>query len=521
MILINSAAYVNAEFRNEFGLIPPCFLPVGNKKLLVYQVNALRQQFSKDAKIIVSLPQGYALNINEAAILDELNVEPIFVQENISLGMALLYVLNTVGYDGNTLRLLHGDTLLGSFPQETDCIALAKPEDDYLWQFNNQYNAVWCGYFAFSQPKAFIRALAISQGNFIEAVESYAEEINVTYSDVSEWHDFGHINTYFHSRSTITTQRAFNSLKIQNGVVWKSGTPARKIEAEGNWFAQLPVQLKRFTPQLIQASKTEQGTPFYETEYLPILPLNEIFVHGRNPVSFWDKVIGLISFYMNESRKYFPKENNELLSQIHEDSKALYSDKTFERLETYAKQNAIDLDRPTRYNGLDLPSLRQIAEECVGRTLELPDVPAIVHGDLCFSNIMYDSRSNGIKVIDPRGLNIQQELTIYGNQSYDLAKLCHSFIGLYDFIIADAFKLEKNEKVGVKLTFNLEERLKEVQKIFMEKSLLPEISNKDIIAPTILLFLSMIPLHFDKPHRQEAMLANALRLYSLYLLKRE
>ncbi|EER46656.1 hypothetical protein AM305_11540 [Actinobacillus minor NM305] len=31
-----------------------------------------------------------------------------------------------------------------------------------------------------------------------------------------------------------------------------------------------------------------------------------------------------------------------------------------------------------------------------------------------------------------------------------------------------------------------------------------------------MLFLSMIPLHFDKPHRQEAMLANALRLYTLW-----
>ena len=97
---------------------------------------------------------------------------------------------------------------------------------------------------------------------------------------------------YFQSRSTITTQRAFNSLKIEHGVVWKSGTPPRKIEAEANWFQQLPAELKRFTPQLIQSGKTEQGNPFYETEYLPILPLNEIFVHGRNPVAFWEKVLG-------------------------------------------------------------------------------------------------------------------------------------------------------------------------------------------------------------------------------------
>ena len=114
MILINSAAYVNAEFRNEFGSIPPCFLPIGNKKLLSHQVNALRKQFSQ--KIIVSLPSNYALSIDESLLLQELDVEPIFVQEGISLGMALLYILNTIGYENETLRLLHGDTLLGHFP---------------------------------------------------------------------------------------------------------------------------------------------------------------------------------------------------------------------------------------------------------------------------------------------------------------------------------------------------------------------------------------------------------------------
>ena len=84
---------------------------------------------------------------------------------------------------------------------------------------------------------------------------------------------------------------------------------------------------------------------------------------------------------------------------------------------------------------------------------------------------------------------------------------------MYDFIIADSFKLEKNNEIGVKLVFNLDKRFKDIQESFMRVNLIPSISNKEIIAPTILLFLSMIPLHFDKPHRQEAMLANALRLY--------
>lgn len=514
MILINSAAYVNSEFRNEFGAIPPCFLPIGNRKLLTYQANSLRKTFGEEA-IILSLPKNYVLSIDEKELVQHLNIQPVFVPEGISLGMAVLYVLNTVGSNHESLRLLHGDTLLNDIPHNEDCIAVVRTQDNYEWEFeeNTVNPLVWCGYFSFTSPQRFIRALATTQGNFVESVHIYAkEETTLEHKEIFDWYDLGHINTYFRSRSAITTQRAFNSLKIENGVVWKSGSPARKIEAEANWFSQLPASLKRFTPQLIQSGLTENGEPFYETEYLPFLPLNEIFVHGKNPVGFWENILGLISVYMSESRKCVP-QSTELLEQIHQDSLALYADKTYERLENYAKQNGINLDIPVKYNGISLPTLRQIAQECVEKTLSLPEIPTVSHGDLCFSNIMYDSRSNGIKVIDPRGLNIKQELTIYGNQTYDLAKLCHSFIGLYDFIIADSFVLEKSEELGVKLIFNIDSRLENIQKIFMSKQLLPTVSNTEIIAPTILLFLSMIPLHFDKPQRQEAMLANALRMY--------
>lgn len=520
MILINSAAYVNTEFRNEFGAIPPCFLPIGNRKLLTLQVDSIRKNLGEQPHIVVSLPMNYKLSIDEKELIQNLNIQAVFVPEGISLGMAILYVLNTIGHDNDILRLLHGDTLLNHFPKEDDCIALVNTKEDYEWEvdYKTDRKLVWCGYFSFTSSQRFIKALATTQGDFVKSVHIYAnEEPNTVHKEVEDWYDLGHINTYFVSRSSITTQRAFNSLRIGNGVVWKSGTPPIKIVAEANWFANLPVQLKRFIPQLINSGKTDEGNPFYETEYLPILPLNEIFVHGKNPAIFWEKVLGLISFYMSESRLCYPKEDKNLFTKIEQDSISIYADKTYERLEKYALQKGINLDAPTRYDGIDLPSLREIATECINKALTLPIIPSVIHGDLCFSNIMYDSRSNNIKVIDPRGLNIKQELTIYGNQSYDLAKLCHSFVGLYDFIIADSFKLERSESLGIKLHFNIDSRLEDIQSLFMNKALVPEINNNHIIAPTILLFLSMIPLHFDKPYRQEAMLANALRLYSEWI----
>lgn len=516
MILINSAAYVNPEFRNEFGLIPPVFLPIGNKKLLSYQVAILREKFPASTKITVSLPTSYNLNIDEKKLIADLGVIPIFVNENIALGTAILYVLNTIESLDDTLYLLHGDTLIYDIPLESDCIALAKTQDDYTWEFDiNSRQLIWCGYFSFGAVRRLIRELAITQGDFVESVHRYIDATpNMFHVEVSRWYDLGHTNTYFRSRSKITTQRAFNSLRIENGVVWKSGTPAIKIEAETNWFLSLPPRLKRFTPQLIQ-SGIDNNNPFYEIEYIPYLPLNEIFVHGKNPVSFWQNILGILAQYMEESRKCF--DNNDLKIKIDLDSVALYEKKTYERLENYANQSGLDLDKATKYDGMILPSLRKIACDCIERTLKLPVVYAIAHGDLCFSNIMYDSRSNGIKVIDPRGLNFQQELTIYGNQTYDLAKLCHSFIGLYDFIIADSFEIEKSDELGVVLRFNFDDRLLDIQNAFIEKQLLPNINTRDITPATILLFLSMIPLHFDKPHRQEAMLANALRLYTQIL----
>ena len=178
MILINSADYVNVEFRNEFGAIPPCFLPIGNRKLLTYQVTALRQSFGRHQRIVVSLPKNYALSIDERSLLESLNIQTVSVPEGISLGMAVLYVLNTVGFDGDVLRLLHGDTLLNSFPQEKDCIALAPTQDDYGWEFEQKKDnkLIWCGYFSFTSTQNLIRALATTQGNFTKSVQMYANE---------------------------------------------------------------------------------------------------------------------------------------------------------------------------------------------------------------------------------------------------------------------------------------------------------------------------------------------------------
>jgi len=104
-------------------------------------------------------------------------------------------------------------------------------------------------------------------------------------------------------------------------------------------------------------------------------------------------------------------------------------------------------------------------------------------------------------------------LSIYGDQKYDLAKLAHSVIGLYDFIIAGRYKLVEYDQYHTELDFELDDRIESIQSMFMDYSFLAGIRVKEIMPIVVLLFLSMLPLHHDRPDRQRAMLANAIRLY--------
>ena len=123
---------------------------------------------------------------------------------------------------------------------------------------------------------------------------------------------------------------------------------------------------------------------------------------------------------------------------------------------------------------------------------------------------MYDSRSNHIKLIDPRGVDNKHNISIYGDWRYDVAKLAHSIVGKYDFIIANRFKYKENSSTDIEFEIEYDNiyEIKELERYFETffdfKMYYPIMIN---------LFLSMIPLHSDNNLRQKAMLANALNLY--------
>ena len=107
------------------------------------------------------------------------------------------------------------------------------------------------------------------------------------------------------------------------------------------------------------------------------------------------------------------------------------------------------------------------------------------------------------------------ELTIYGDTRYDIAKLSHSVLGLYDWIIAGYYHVDITNK-DITLNIPSTQRQQDLQQLFIEivgKKF--NLTPMNLYAMQIQLFLSMLPLHSDDQQRQDALFANAFRLYQI------
>ena len=104
--------------------------------------------------------------------------------------------------------------------------------------------------------------------------------------------------------------------------------------------------------------------------------------------------------------------------------------------------------------------------------------------------------------------------TIFGDVRYDIAKLYHSVIGCYVLIVSGYYELNHFTDYSVDLTLPTDLQLQQRQEIFKERSFADLSITEACAHPiSILLFLSMLPLHADNEDRQTALLANAFRLY--------
>lgn len=443
--------------------------------------------------------------------------EPNF-EDSLCLNLGDTYLAGT--------EIIKGDFVyLSSFRGNSDqwCVASQTEGGEILGYYNKKpglkspgYKAL-VGRYTFSRPDRLKSILeeAISEGkkeiSDVLASYQFSHPMQTIEIENKKWIDFGHLEGLGKARSFLMESRHFNDFTLHPVLpqITKFSQNKNKLRSEYFWYLKLPTQLQAITARVLDFSDDE-GKSSLTLEYYGYGTLAEKLVYLSLSRSFWSSALRRI-FSLVELFCQFSGNNEDGVCLA-----SIYKEKTNSRLQLLLEQNAfweplIDASY-IKINGkayMGLPLLKSRIHQKIDKIVATAKI-AVVHGDLCFNNILYDASSGIIKLIDPRGKFGGSGKTVYGDPRYDIAKLRHSFCGHYDFIIEGFYDLSFDAESGFRwyvLTDDQAEREQQFDEI--ASSFGYDIGEIRFIES--LLFLSMIPLHEENREKQLAFFVIAIQ----------
>lgn len=341
-----------------------------------------------------------------------------------------------------------------------------------------------------------------------DVLSEYMKIHAITCNKVENWFDLGHRAGIIKAQNNFFNSRDFNSLYTNQitGTITKISSKIQKLRDEYDWYKNLPDELKVLSPRPIGFEENLNDAAL-TMEMYGYPALSELFILGNLSIEEWKLIIKRLF----EVHQVFEKHKGNLDKENFYD---LYLHKTWQRLKDLREQNPY-WEKMWQYddiivNGQKYKNIRFFETKLVQKIDELVqsvDV-SVMHGDYCFSNILFDTNSFLCRLIDPRGRLHDQ--TIYGDSRYDIAKLRHSVVGGYDYAVHGLFELvEKGNEFTVANNYpDFQEKLTDYFDEMTEQFGYDSAQIKLIEA---LLFTSMIPLHKDSMERQKLFYLKAVK----------
>ncbi len=302
--------------------------------------------------------------------------------------------------------------------------------------------------------------------------------------------------------------RHFNSI-IDDGVyLVKKSSSKQKAENEFSFLNDLPSEVKPFFPQ-VGKSFSDETTFSYQVEKIFFFDSSKFLING-----IFDKNRKALSLFIDKIGQYIRcLPHKEVGAQQYvSDFKSVVIEKNKDRLRqiqllpNFEKMNYL-------FSQVCHIKIENIFEKMnceIEKNIEnkLGSKFYFSHGDLCLPNILFNSETGQIKLVDPRG-----GASTYLPIEYDLAKLSHSFVGLYDFIISDLFEISLDSKLNLELQIHVNSNTKHVLKVEFFKFLdTLKVDKKFVRLIEASLFLSMIPLHYEHEKRMLAQYLNGINI---------
>jgi hypothetical protein len=474
---ILSSKQIADELTIDFGDISPSYLPLANDYLLNFQIKELKRLCTD---IYISKRKIDKPFINEPDVKD------FIIKDNLSLIDLIFNILNT--FKGDDIIFLYGDTLI-KYPAfiptnksilfSTDEVKIPYPNWHVLPD-----DSIMCGSFFIKKELSPI-ILEKKIKNVNSLIEILVKNSEILKLGKGKWFDFGNFHTYYNSKKDFLETRSFNKIKVTSKeFIEKSSRDISKMVYEYNWLKSSQKLFPGLTPRVRNLNIKEFGIASYQIEYFNMPSLSDVFVKGDHKRSIKLKIIKnlikTIDFIQNNSLKKVNK-NNFIIDKLESRETEILN---------FSKElsDKFEITRLINKNKLFFENKNF--------------VETIMHGDYCFSNILYDRRTESLKLIDPRGyLNKTEGYSFYGPYVYDYFKLGHSFIGGYDNIISG----KSADSISI-------QEIKENLIFFTNETSLP----KDLLIHGMVnLFLTMVPLHKNNSFRQKNFFKISLILDSL------
>lgn len=533
VVLVPNWAPLSPDMEAETGARYATFIPLGGVPLYKRIISQYRHEGDRIRIVFVLAQDAPEFDLDA---LDSTWIEVVRLQNSESIGATVHAGLAAVA-PGNAVVVHMGDTLLDIDGAPLgDAVYVQARSDLYRWTSVSVDSAgcvriindrdetkpsrprsVCVGLFSFEDRIRLVDALGSALDHaghgrepFFVALEGYSSVRPMSLRTIKRWMDCGHVDGYYESRLSYQNLRHFNALSYDpvRGRVTKKSSNSDGFRKQVRWFRQIPDEVAPFLPRVFESS--DGSEPFITMELLSIPTLGDLFVSQRLNLGAWNDVVRSISWIQSCFAEKAVRSS--LAPDL---ARAIYVDKTRSRLQDFVEQN------PPARNFFVSQGAEEWSIVRVQRTLasfvehsgllRIEELTPI-HGDFCFSNLLYDCKVRLVKMIDPRGeFGVPG---IFGDRRYDLAKLAHSYAGGYDFITADRFSLDIEAEGRLHVRLQTKDYHTRVRSIFDAVLLADVTLRQQVDALQALLFLSMLPLHVDTPRRQLAMLATGLGLYA-------
>ena len=340
--------------------------------------------------------------------------------------------------------------------------------------------------------------LAASPGDF----DKYTEIVSDAFTDLSDVSNF---------RSFITggfDARFFNSLSGDEYTVVKSSEKKSKIKAEYTFYSLLPDEMKQWFVRPFDY-REDDCRASYKMQRYSMTDLAIRYVHGSVSLEEFKAILKHLFYFLSH------RNSKEITGAEYEaEAKRLYVSKVYERTgqlkeNPQYEQLAKLVAALTPYRDIDEIVTRYVnLYDRIRSGIVFDHIKCISHGDMCFSNILYSNSDALLKMVDPKGAMTTEDL--YMDPYYDIAKLSHSICGHYDFFNSDLYEITIDANMRARVKVDADNR----QYVEAFKQSLSE-HGMDFVLIRLYetsLFLSMLPLHMDRPQKVFGFIMNALAI---------